>query len=204
MMKNNRISHLTHADGNALVMLANCGNATTATMKSVGLSKTRIENMHRDRLIVCVEKDQKYMHNNENAVWALTQSGKNFVKNSYGIDKFVYGANAVKHNAEVAIQYSHLLKRKDVKEIFTEREIRNYIEDKIETWKNDLSKVAEYWEWKEKLRLGEMSMPDITILTLSDDFECTEIITCNYSKDEIAAKEVTVEFLQASYKVVNI
>lgn len=49
-----------------------------------------------------------------------------------------------------------------------------------------------------------MSMPDITIITGSGTIECIEVITNNYREEEIIAKEVTIEFLNAEYTTIKI
>lgn len=130
-MKNRRIRSLNDDDKNAFRMLAHCGNASTATLKMVNLTPTRIENMCRDKLIACVDKNQRYQHKNEEAIWSLTNKGKDFIRSNMGIEKFSCGTNAVRHNSAVAEQYSFALKRDDVKDILTENDTRRLVDEKL-------------------------------------------------------------------------
>lgn len=203
-MKKNRIKSLNENDKDALRLLAFCGNATTATLLSADLSPTRIESMHRDKLITNIDKDEKYQHKNPEATWRLTNKGKDYVKENLYIDKFACGTNAVRHNCAVAEQYSTILKRDDIKEIFSERDTNRLVEDKLKQLGENSELRSDYLDWKEKHLNKELSMPDITVITTSETIECFEIITSNYSKEEIIAKEETVKLLEAAYTAVRI
>lgn len=202
-MKASRIKSLTDADKTALGMLARCGNANTATLKALDLSPTRIESLNRDRLIQSVDKDQKYQHKNDQAIWALTPKGKSLVKSALGIEHCCCGTNAVVHNSHVAETFCANINRDDLKVILNENETRAYVKSIIDGLQYDDERRNEYWDWNERFINREMSMPDLTIITTTGSIECYEVVTSNYGIAEIEAKELTAEFLEAVITMIH-
>jgi len=202
-MESKRIKSLTETDRMAFRMLAHAGNATTGTLEKIGLSATRIENLKRDHLIVSMDRTQKHQHKNPDAVWALTKGGKVFSEKNLDIQRFASGTNAPKHNCVVAEKYAEISGRSDIARIMDEHECRSYIKENLAELCYRAERADEYYEWKERLDSGRLSMPDITIITTTETIECIEVTTDNYGAIEIESKMMTVELLCAEYTQID-
>lgn len=196
-----RIKRLTETDNVAFKMLADCGNANTASLMSCGISQTRIENYKRDGFIRQVGYEDTRGHKDPTVSWGVTPKGRDFIKQNYGINT-ASSVNAPRHNTAVAVEYVKFLPREDGGKIYNERTVRIVIEDRLEIIK-DKDPMA-YLDWKEAYDTKKMGMPDITYVMADGTIECVEIITNSYGILEMESKQLTFQFLEATYTMINI
>lgn len=198
-----RVKKLNNVDEVVFKLLADCGNAKTETLRSIGLSQTRLESYKRDGLLRSVSCDSRYAHKNKESVWGITEKGRAFIKENYGLTAN-NSITAVKHNARVAEGYADMINAgANIDRLYGERDTRKLVEDKLEYLK--VNDFPSYLEWNERYERKSLSMPDFTYYVPEEGIiYCYEVTTNHYGQAEIDAKELTATLLDAVICEVNV
>jgi hypothetical protein len=196
------IKRLNEKDRVAMHMIATCVNARTKDFMELGLTFNRINSYARAEIIKKVGHQSTSGDSTVGQIWALTETGRNFIKSQYPFE-CAGSTYAIQHNVAVAEQYVKLIVHRniDCNNILSEREIRRVVESRLEQLKTE--NLYQYSQSIVQYKCGRMSMPDLTYLD-DDRIRCIEIITKKYTEEEIDAKRNTAAFLGAEINIVLI
>lgn len=191
------MKRLKETDRIAFRMLAHCGNVTSDNLFMIGLTESRIKTYRADGFIRRVPYKSKRYQKEFRYAWALTEKGRNFIRDSLYI-LVANSSNAVRHNVAMADEYSKLISYSGVKskDVLAEHETRAQIEKLLRTlYSTDL---ASYGYWYDTYASGRISAPDIVYkINNEETYRCIEIVTSSYNKKQIEAKSLAAKFLSA-------
>ena len=127
------------------------------------------------------------------------------MKNCKDITKssFVSNGNSTRHNGELANYVSSNLSKHEIENMVCERELKDFIEDRLQEYydRND----ERYDQLLEGIKNHTLSMPDIVYIKEGTTTSMAiELITNNYSQEEIDCKIETCETLGISLTLVKI
>jgi hypothetical protein len=132
------IKRLNEKDRVAMHMIATCVNARTKDFMELGLTFNRINSYARAEIIKKVGHQSTSGDSTVGQIWALTETGRNFIKSQYPFE-CAGSTYAIQHNVAVAEQYVKLIVHRniDCNNILSEREIRRVVESRLEQLKTE-------------------------------------------------------------------
>lgn len=185
-------------DIRCMSVLARSGAISTDTLHKMEITDNRIKSyMNANMIKKCFVPDRSGTGGKNYYVLTKTQ-GKDFVRNKCGITHFISNADATVHNAKVAETLSNL-SREEQETCLSERELKVFIEDRLEEYHNSPNHWDEYNTLKTALDERTLSLPDI-IYKKTDSagictYEAIEVTTNNYSKADIEMKTASLKLL---------
>ncbi|HBH3653212.1 TPA: replication-relaxation family protein, partial [Clostridioides difficile] len=195
-IKNYKYTNFYSRDVDAFKALARVGHMQEQHFKNFNITKTRLKNYTRDKL---VEKVPFIQRGEKNGIaYKLTKEGRKLVEKEFNIKP--YSAQSAKHDLKIADKYCTLT-QKEQDSVKTETEIRYRMVEEIGKLKEQDFKEADRWAemWDNK----QLSAPDMVYTTESGVEIAYEVITNNYGVEEIQAKENTITLLRAEGEMVK-
>lgn len=192
------ITQFFQRDKLAFTALSNCGHISTTQLKQCGLADSRIKNYIRDGLIVKVVFKQG---NSIGEAYKLTKEGRELAESKWAL-RGHYHAQSPKHDLALANKYFSLSEQQR-DSLMTETQIRDLFIEKLQSMRDqgqeELSK-----RYEDMLNRGLISMPD-ALYTNDQGIQVSyEVITNNYGKEELQAKEAFVQIMQTEYETTRI
>lgn len=121
--------------------------------------------------------------------YTLTEKGKKFVEDKWGVQPYTHRPGMYNHDKGLRDKYMSLTpeQRETVK---TEREFQNDLRNNIQDWKNsgDEELVNKAYEMEDNWSRGIYSSPDFTYESSPGVTVFYEVISKNYTEEEISAK----------------
>ena len=189
------VKHWYEKDGRFFKVLSISGCIDEKSASNLDISKSRLRNMEKDKLI---EKKTMPSRSNKNIKsvqgYVLTSKGKKFIEQKYQISRNSSGTVS-EQNLKVCSIISKLDKN-EIESVRSEWEVRSELEETIDKMRTegDMDRYDYYMDlWKE----GRISAPDITYTSIqTGETISIEVVTSNYSSDDIAAKEMAFEIME--------
>lgn len=166
-------------DERAFRALANCGHVTIEDIKKDGLRDKRINDYIKNDYVT-LEK------NRDEQALKLTKKGKEVAKKLYGIDSFQQ-ATSIAHDSKLSAIY-HQLDDDERKDWVNETQLKRELEEDLKNQKFGSTCFDDEKMTREELR-ANLSVADAKIGGVF-----IEIITENYTSDDIEAKENYASF----------
>lgn len=163
----------------------------TMLKEDLGQADRRIKNFTRDGYIEKVSYLNKKTKNAEFA-YRLTDKGKTLCTNNVSVNSF-YKSSSVNHDLGLANIYFSL-EQENRDNWITENEWRDIFKEHIE--KLDFTERDRY---REMLENRQISPADGGYIDRTGNLVAVEIITSSYRQNDIQAKEVFAETLNAEY-----
>ncbi|WP_201317673.1 hypothetical protein [Paenibacillus sp. EPM92] len=192
------ISQFFNRDRLAFTALAKCGHVSHEHLRSCGLVDKRIQNMVRDRHF---EKVVYKQNGKIKECYQLTKLGRQTASRLWQLER-VYYAQSPAHDVALADKYFSL--PENLRDSWkSENEVRGQFQEQLRMMhEQDQEMQAKLYE--DMLIRGLISMPDC-VYTNENGLEIAfEIITGNYSEEELRAKEALVEIMQYQYETTRI
>lgn len=189
----------------ALSCVARCGAIDKEGFHNLNISNHRIQSYTKSGFIKPHMVPKPFGASNK-VYYELTKKGKDFcMKNCKDITKssFVSNGNSTRHNGELANYVSSNLSKHEIENMVCERELKGFIEDRLQEYydRND----ERYDQLLEGIKNHTLSMPDIVYIKEGTTTSMAiELITNNYSQEEIDCKIETCETLGISLTLVKI
>lgn len=158
--------------------------------------------MEKEKLIEKVSYPSKYDKiPKSNLSYVLTQKGKNFIHQKYGIGR-CQNAYAIEHNCKVAEVICSLDKR-EIETVQAEWETRNQMEEVLQQMKQE-GDYDRYDFYMDLWKTGRISAVDVvyTSARTGEKVFC-EVITNHYKETDMEAKEACGELLQGQVMYVK-
>lgn len=189
------ISQFFRRDQQAFTAMSKCGHITSQHMKECNVVESRIKNYVRDGL---VERVAYKTNTTTDYAYKLTRHGREVAERNWGVNNH-YHAQSPKHDISIANKYFSLSERE--RETWkTETELRENFAQKLRQLKEQgEEETAKLYE--EMLEKGLISMPDASYEAENGIQVAYEVITNNYGKQELQAKEAYVEVVKCKYEV---
>lgn len=193
------LTHIYPKDIRALSCVARCGAIDSDGFHQMEISNNRIQSYRKCGLIRSHLVPNPYGANSK-CYYELTKKGKEWCLNHCkDITKtsFISNGNSTRHNGELANYVSSNLTKKELDNMLCERELKGFIEDRLQEYydRND----ERYEQLLDRLKEHTLSMPDIVYVkettTNIETYIAIECITSNYSQEEIDMKIETCEVL---------
>lgn len=171
----------------ALTSMSKCGFVTREQLNNY-IAKNRIDNYLKEKLIV----KNTHVDNKNNSITAykLTSKGKEVLTKNFGVTNH-YSARSINHDIKLSNRY-FTLSEKEKESWKTEHDIRDLFNKKL-----DYIKENNYDRYQEILN-QKISMLDCCYTTEMGQEIYFEVITINYSAEDIQAKEYTYNVLKES------
>ena len=170
--------------------LSHAGYVRKTQAIEMGMNKSRLNTYKAEGYI-----DRMYVYDKltkmDEECFFLTDKGRNLVTDMMGIDSF-YRSNGVKHDARLAEEYQKLTLEQQ-RSWLTEKDLREVFQDRMQELR-DQGHGLKAMELERKMKSGLISPGDGAYVGLDGQVMIIEIITGNYGKVEIQAKE---DFAQA-------
>ena len=201
-MKEN-IKHWYPKDAIFFKVLSIAGNIRQEDAGKIDISPSRLKNMEKDKLIEKVTYPSRYNKSpKSNVSYALTQKGKSFISQKYGISR-CQSPHAVLHNCKVAEIICNLNKE-EIQTVQSEWQTRDQMAEVLEQMRNE-GDYTQYDYYMDLWKAGLISAVDVTyISSKTGELTCCEVVTNNYKDSDIAAKEVCGEILQTGIEYVRV
>lgn len=185
-------------DIRCMSVLARSGAMTPETFNKMEISNNRIKSYVSAGIIKKTFVPSRSGTGGKNYYVLTDKRGKEFVKNECNIKHLISNADATVHNAKVAETVS-CLSRAEQESCLSERELKGFIEDKLEEYHNNPNHWDDYIALKEAIENRNMSLPDIIYKKYDSagayTYEALEITTNNYSKQDLEMKTTTLKLL---------
>lgn len=195
------ISQFFNRDKLAFNSLSKCGHVTHDQLKQCGLADARIKNYVRDGLI------QKATHKESvrdgGAVresYKLTKEGRELARSHWAINS-PYHAQSPKHDLAIAAKYFSLSEAQR-ESFITEEEAKGLFLNKLEEIRASDKNLANKYE--DMLNSGYISTPDAIYTNEAGQQVAFEVITNNYGKKELQAKEAFTFIMQTKYETTRV
>ncbi len=186
-------------DIRCMSVLARSGAVSPETLNKMEISNNRIKSYVNAGLIKKTFVPDRSGSSGKNFYILTDKRGKDFCRNECGVTHFISNADATVHNAKVAETVSCLSKTEQ-ESCLSERELKGFIEDRLEEYHNSPNHWDEYNALKEAVENRNMSLPDIIYKKYDSSagictYEAIEVTTNNYSKQDIEMKTATLKLL---------
>lgn len=170
--------------------LSHAGHLSREQALEMGMNPSRIHTYQAENYI-----ERTYVYNKslkmQEECYFLTEKGRRLASDMMGIDSF-YRSNGATHDVQLARIYGELSLEQQ-RSWITEKELRGVFQEKMDDLRvQGQDKLAMTLE--KQLKEGRMSPGDGAYLAEDGTIVVIEIITDNYGKAEIQAKE---EFVKA-------
>lgn len=197
------IKHWYPKDETFFKVLSIAGNIRQEDAVKIDISASRLKNMEKDKLIEKVTYPSRYNSTPKSSVsYALTQKGKNFINQKYGIDR-CQSSHAAEHNCKVAEIVCNLDKR-EIETVQAEWQTRDQMAETLEQMKNE-GDYDQYDYYMDLWKAGLVSAVDVVYTSVkTGELVCCEVVTNSYKDSDIAAKEVCGEILQTEVEYVRV
>ena len=197
------INHWYPKDETFFKVLSTAGNKRSEDANKINISNSRLKNYEKDKLIERVTYPSRYNNQqNSNHCYALTQTGKDFIKSKYGIERCQNG-HAAEHNCKVA-EIICGLNKQEIARVQSEWESRDQFLEALDNMRTQ-GEIDRYDEYMELLEQGRVSAPDITYTSsTTGEVVSIEVVTSNYKSDDIEAKEIFVQAMERDIQYVNV
>lgn len=165
------------------------------------LRNKRIESYCKDGLIEKSIYSQPGSKTNDQEVYRLTSKGRDFCRRELSLTR-LYGAQNPAHDLALADRY-FALSDTERETWQTESQSREAVNEYIQQLRDqgNEERARELWD---KLQDGRLSMPD-AVYTRSDGVSVAfEVVTNNYGREELEAKEQAAEALGAEIELQKI
>lgn len=198
-MAKHHITTIYPRDVNALSALGRCGYVTHDQLNTF-LRDKRIDGYCKDGLVERTVYSRPGNREQDQTVYCLTRTGREFCRRELSMSH-LYSAQNPSHDLALAERYFTLTpSERDTWR--TETQSREDIENRI-CQLREQGESCQAEQLSERLRTGELSMPD-AVYTASDGAAVAfEVITSNYGQAELEAKEGAAEVLGASIEFVK-
>lgn len=168
--------------------LSHAGYMRKSQALDMGMNKSRLNTYQSEGYV-----DKMYVYNTETKspeeCFFLTDKGRNLATNMMGIESF-YRSNGVKHDARLAEEYQKL-SLEEQRSWLTEKDLRQMYDDRME----NLGVTV---------KDSSISPGDGAYVGSDGQLMIIEIVTDNYGKAEVQAKEDFAQALGAQIQLIKI
>ena len=180
-------------DQKALIAISRCGHCSKEQL-NLFIKDKRISSYEKDKLIT---KEVFTNFNGETFIgYKLTSCGRKFVEKKYGF-KGHQKAQSIAHDLRIANKYFSLTE-KERDTWTTESELRERYKDILEQIRQE--DPGRYDELKQLEEEHKISAVDCSYITRQNVEIAFEVVTKNYGRQELEAKERFVEILKIEYE----
>ncbi len=195
------IKALNHKDKEVFRCLSKTGWITKEDAKEYfNVTERRLDNYSKDNYIEKIETEK-------GDYYKLSEEGKNLTEKNWGFENH-YSTQSVKHDYKITEKYLSL-EQEQRESCYTERELRHQITAKAKELINSDSfeDIARGEEILKGLKDKIITCPDLAYVEITETVKrviAYEVVTRNYTKEDIQAKENYCTVMEYSYEQVRV